>query len=117
MPHLPQLLASVIVSTHVPLHAVPVVHWHLLLTHDAPDGHALLQLPQFEESLVVSTHCPPHMVPLHGFVVGPVLLSGWFCWIGLLLPASLFDVEAPESCLPIVGPPELSSLAMPVAHA
>lgn len=72
LPHVPQLLLSVCVSTHDPEQSVPVPHWHALLTHVAPLGHALPHVPQLDESLVVSTHIPPHTVPVHGFIIEPL---------------------------------------------
>jgi hypothetical protein len=57
-PHPPQLFTSLLVSTHFPLqNVVPEGHWHLLLTHDMPEGHALLHPPQLFVSVKVFTHC------------------------------------------------------------
>jgi hypothetical protein len=61
----PQLLWSVIVSTHVPLQnvvPVPQIDAHAPAVHDWPAGHARPQAPQWLLSLDVSTQAPPHIV-------------------------------------------------------
>jgi len=60
-PQLPQLFASLIVSTQTPLQAVSwmFVQPHLPLTHVAPCAQTLLHEPQFFESVVGLTQVDP----------------------------------------------------------
>jgi hypothetical protein len=60
----PQLSASPLVSTHTPLHSVPL---QVLLTQrparqGTPDGQALPQLPQLAGSLATTLHRPLHEI-------------------------------------------------------
>jgi hypothetical protein len=64
LPHAPQLFGSLVVSTQLPVHRVPVPHTQVLLWHVAPDGQALPHMPQLLLSLVVSTQLVPHIVPM-----------------------------------------------------
>src|SRR5579883_425335 len=59
VPHAPQLLGSVFVSTHVPAQTdCPAGHAHKPPEHDAPEAHAV-HPPQWATLAVTSTHCPP----------------------------------------------------------
>jgi hypothetical protein len=61
-PQVPQLLLSVVVFTHVPLHAVrlaPQVVAQVPLRHTLPPVQTTLQPPQFEGSVLVGMHLPP----------------------------------------------------------
>jgi hypothetical protein len=65
MPHALQFIASVAVSTHVPLQSIWLTGQfvaHVPLPHTVAPGHALPQAPQFALLLSVSTHAPPHNV-------------------------------------------------------
>ena len=60
MPHVPQLLPSVVRFLHVPLQAVwPVGQVHTPATQVAPVAHMLLHAPQFTVLDWVSLHVPP----------------------------------------------------------
>ena len=64
-PHVPQLLASVLVSRHVPEQLVsPVPHdtTHAPAEHTCPDGHACAQEPQLALSVLVSRQTPEQLV-------------------------------------------------------
>lgn len=61
-PQAPQFFASEPVLTHVPLHAVPVVQPHALLTQLCCPVQAVPHEPQLTEAVVVSTHAPAQLV-------------------------------------------------------
>jgi hypothetical protein len=64
-PHEPQLLGSLVVSTHMLVQSViPPEHWHALLVQLDPLGQTLLHCPQFWSSCVVSTQRLPQTVKL-----------------------------------------------------
>lgn len=66
IPQPPQLLVSLEVSTHEPLHIVSLPeHAHDPLTHGASNGHVLPHWPQLFGSDETSTHDPLHIRPLH----------------------------------------------------
>jgi hypothetical protein len=74
VPQLPQLRLSVISSTHVPLHAVPVPgQLQTPAVHAEPIGHALPHVPQFDVLMLVSTHVLPHAVPPPGHAHTPAV--------------------------------------------
>ena len=60
MPHAPQLLLSVAVSTHEPSHTLPLVQTatQLPAEHVSPSGHGLLQPPQLCGLVLVSRQAP-----------------------------------------------------------
>lgn len=61
----PQLLASVLVSTQLPLQSVwpdPQLLTHWLLEHTSPEPQAWLQAPQLSWSLASETHTPLQLV-------------------------------------------------------
>jgi hypothetical protein len=61
-PHVPQLLLSVDVLTHVPLHAVRLaaqLFAQVPLRQTLPGSQTTLQPPQFAGSLLVGMHWPP----------------------------------------------------------
>jgi hypothetical protein len=61
VPHAPQLLRSLSVSTHCPPQlAVPVGQAQTAATHVMGAGHATAQLPQLSGSLATSTQLEPH---------------------------------------------------------
>jgi hypothetical protein len=75
-PHAPQLFASVLSSTHLPLHKVvafghPAVH--VPATQRSPLGHTLPHAPQFEGSLCVSLHVGAHLPLVHTSPLGQAL--------------------------------------------
>jgi len=60
-PHIPQLLALVLVSTHAPEQSIcPAGHVvvHAPITHDCPALHARPHIPQLLALVLVSTHAP-----------------------------------------------------------
>ena len=64
LPHLPQLAALPLRSTHVLPHRVSRAAQaapHLLSEQTWPDGHAVPHAPQFALSVVVSAHAPLHI--------------------------------------------------------
>ncbi len=80
-PQVPQLLASVVVSVHVPPHrsGIAPVQWHVPIWHVLPVGHAWPQLPQFARSVAVFVHVPPHrsgVAPLQLAVQAPAWHRG-----------------------------------------
>ena len=69
MPHLPQLAPSLLVSTHLPPHAVKPASQltsHVPLLHTAEPlagvGHLLPQVPQLSTLVDTSMHVVPHLV-------------------------------------------------------
>jgi hypothetical protein len=61
-PHVPQLLESVSVSTHVPLQSICPVGQHSPLEHAMEGPHTLPQEPQWRGSESVFTQAPPQSV-------------------------------------------------------
>jgi hypothetical protein len=57
LPHAPQLLTSVVLSTHEMPHIEPR-HSHVLLKHSFPFVHALPQEPQFASLQLMSVQEP-----------------------------------------------------------
>jgi hypothetical protein len=63
LPQAPQLLASLLVSTHTPLHKVwPSPQPHMPAVQTWPPGQTFPQAPQLLGSLLVSTQVSPHKV-------------------------------------------------------
>jgi hypothetical protein len=61
IPHIPQFIASVCVSTHAPPHTTPPLgQAHFPPSHAIPAGQAAPHAPQFIASVCVSTHAAPH---------------------------------------------------------
>lgn len=70
---MPQLLASVLVFTHVPLQlVVPLGHVHTPALHVVPPLHALAHVPQLLLSVEVFTQLEPHNVDPLGHVHTPL---------------------------------------------
>jgi hypothetical protein len=81
LPHVPQFVALVCVSTHCepiigpipPVHAVsPLGHEQVPPLHVPPAGHALPQDPQFAVLVFVSTQVVPPIGPMPVHAVSPV---------------------------------------------
>lgn len=63
LPHVPQLLPSLVGSVQAPPQKDwPVEHAHTLAWQDWPPLHVVPQVPQFALSPVVSVQLPPHSV-------------------------------------------------------
>jgi len=63
VPHFPQLLLSLLVSTQAPLHSVkPDEQTHWPFEQLVPEGQTLPQLPQLLLSLLVLTQTPLQLV-------------------------------------------------------
>ena len=60
--HVPQLFASLVVSTQDAPQAVGLLdgHWQMPDAQVASVGQTVPHLPQFEASICVSTHAPAH---------------------------------------------------------
>jgi hypothetical protein len=63
IPQPPQLLRSVLVSTHAsPQRMLGGRQSHTPSRHDAPPVHAIEHPPQFSGLALVLTHAPPHAI-------------------------------------------------------
>jgi hypothetical protein len=72
VPQEPQLVASVCVDLHTPLHAVcPEGHTQTLFTHDWLEPHVAPHAPQFVLLVAVSTQRPPQSVSPAGHLHTP----------------------------------------------
>jgi hypothetical protein len=132
-PHMPQFIVSVIVSVHLPSHAVmPPVHAAPQVPPEqtVPPVHALPHLPQFELSVCVLVHAPlqdvsppvqdaPPQVPLEHVPPSQSLphepqfeLS--VCVSTQVPPHSVF---VPGQLPPLSTPPSLSKEPPLLAHA
>ena len=68
LPHPPQLMGSVLVSTHAVPHRVSVPQLHAPAVQLSPAGQTLPQLPQFFASVPTSTQAPEQFVVPVGHV-------------------------------------------------
>lgn len=105
-PHPPQLLRSLDVSVHVPLHTLSPAVQHWPWVQVCPPVHAIPQVPQFCESVFVSTQLPLHKV-MGELQLGPVSVPG-------LLSCPVWESFAPPSFggvdESLVVPPSVGSL-------
>jgi hypothetical protein len=65
VPHMPQFVSSVFVSTHAPLQLVcPAAHCnaHCPFVHTSLGAQAIPHMPQFMGSLLVVVHAPLQLV-------------------------------------------------------
>jgi hypothetical protein len=74
VPQAPQLVVSLAVSTHTPLHeVVPEGHRQRPVEHDVPAGQRVPQAPQLFESVAVFTQVVPQVTLPAGHVHAPAV--------------------------------------------
>jgi len=62
VPHAPQFISSILVSTHIRSHIMPTGHVHDESRQTCPPGHADPHAPQLSASRTVFTHNPEQSI-------------------------------------------------------